>query len=133
MNVNLRNKYRIGGNQPSFEPPEIPEISIKALSTPSDRLYLKEDIEIKCNIAVISFVKSQTKKAGGEMVRRIIKKAELLDAGILQAIIKDGKLKTINPADRSNPTSLYYLLSIKGSLLIGSPRLGSTPTPYQVP
>ena len=141
MNVDLRNKYRIGGNQPGVEPPETPEIGMKALGTPSDGLYLREDIEIKCNITVMSFVKSQLKKAGGEMVRRIIKKAELLDAGVLQAMIEDGKLKTINPADRSNPlrsplpspTSLHYSPSVRGSPPIGSPRVGSPPTLYQVP
>jgi hypothetical protein len=136
MNVDLRNKYRIAGNQPGVEPPEIPEIGMKKLGVPSDGLYLKEDIEIKCNVTVLSFVKSQLKKASGEMVSRIIKKAELLDAGALQAMIEDGKLRTINPADRSNritsplpsPTALRYSPSVSGS-----PPLGSPPIPYQVP
>ena len=136
MGVDLRNTYRIAGNQSGVEPPEVPEIGLKALGAPSDGLYLREDIEVKCNVTVISFVKSQLKKAGGEMVRRIIKKAELLDAGVLQAMIEDGKLKTINPADRSHglksppmsPMSLNYSPSVKGS-----PPMGSPPTPYQVP
>ncbi len=136
MNVDLRNKYCIAGNQPGVEPPEVPEIGLKSLGAPSDGLYLREDIEIKCNVTVMSFVKSQLKKAGGEMVSRIIKKAELLDAGVLQAMIEDGRLKTINPADRSNlvrsplasPTTLHYSPSVSGS-----PPVGSAPTPYQVP
>jgi hypothetical protein len=136
MGVDLRNKYRIAGNQPGIEAPEIPEIGLKGLGAPSDGLYLREDIEIKCNLTVLSFVKSQLRKAGGEMVKRIIKKAELLDAGVLQAMIEDGKLRTINPADRSSqlksppmsPTSLRYSPSVSGS-----PPLGSPPTPYQVP
>jgi hypothetical protein len=136
MNVDLRNKYRIAGNQSGVEAPEIPEIGLKGLGAPSDGLYLREDIEIKCNLTVLSFVKSQLRKAGGEMVKRIIKKAELLDAGVLQAMIEDGKLRTINPADRSHqvrsplpsPTSLRYSPSVSGS-----PPLGSPPVPYQVP
>jgi hypothetical protein len=105
MNLDLRNKYRIGGNQPGVEPPEPPEIGAADLGVPSDGLYLREDIEIKCNIAMMSFVKSQLKTATKEMVQRIIKKAELLDAGVLSAMIEDGKLKTFNPNDRSNRTS----------------------------
>jgi len=136
MQIDLRNKYRIAGNQPGVEAPELPEIGLKSLGVPSDGLYLREDIEIKCNVTMLSFVKSQLKKAGGEMVKRIIKKAELLDAGVLQAMIEDGKLRTINPADRSNtvksplpsPTSLRYSPSVTGS-----PPLGSPPVPYQVP
>ncbi|KAL2264126.1 hypothetical protein VTK26DRAFT_1995 [Humicola hyalothermophila] len=136
MHVDLRNSYRIAGNQPGVEPPEVPEIGLRALGVPSDGLYLREDIEIKCNVTVMSFVKSQLKKAGGEMVRRMIKKAELLDTGVLHAMIEDGRLKTINPADRSHgfrspslsPRSLNYSPSVKGS-----PPVGSPPAPYQIP
>jgi len=140
MNVDLRNTYRIAGNQPGFEPPEAPEIGLKALGVPSDGLYLREDIEIKCNVTVIGFVKSQLKKAGGEMVQRIIKKAELLDAGVLQAMIQDGKLKTVNPADRRNtlrspvpsPLNLRHTPSVSGTPPpppgSASPRL-----PYHIP
>lgn len=119
MNIELRNKYRIAGNQPGVEPPEPLEIGMSELGVPSDGLYLREDIEIRCNIAVVSFVKAQLKAASKKMVERIIKKAELLDAGVLKAMIQDGKLKTINPNDRSNTVNL------------GSP--GFAPTQYQVP
>lgn len=101
MNVDLRNAYRIAGNQPGVEPPEPMEIGTAELGIPSDGLYLREDIEIRCNIAVVGFVKSQLKAASKEMVRRIIKKAELLDAGVLKAMIYEGRLKTINPNDLS--------------------------------
>lgn len=127
MNVDLRNTYRISGNQPGFEPPEAPEIGLKGLGAPSDGLYLREDIEIKCNVTVMSFVKSELKKAGKEMVGRIIKKAELLDAGVLQAMIQDGKLKTVNPADRRN--TLRSPLPSPVAYSHGSPVLNNTPPP----
>lgn len=119
MGVDVRNTYRIGGNQPGVEAPEPREIGMDELGVPADGLYLREDIEIKCNIAVVGFVKSQQKAASKEMVRRIIKKAELLDAGVLKAMIYEGKLKTINPNDLS------------GQAVHGG---GSAPgTPYQAP
>jgi hypothetical protein len=119
-NVDLKNKYMIAGNQQGVEPPQTLEIGLSSLGAPADGLYLREDIEIKANIAVVGFVKAQLQKAGGEMVKRIIKKAELLDAGVLQAMIENGKLKTVNPADRSqplkspvpSPTSLHHTPSI---------------------
>ncbi|KAL7897149.1 hypothetical protein HDV63DRAFT_380024 [Trichoderma sp. SZMC 28014] len=101
MNIDLRNKYRICGNQPGIEPPETREIGLESLGAPSDGLYLREDIEFKCNITMVTFVRAQLKAANREMVQRIIKKAELLDAGVLQAMMEDGKLKTVNPMDRS--------------------------------
>ncbi len=139
MNVDLRNTYRIAGNQPGFEPPEPIEIGLKSLGAPSDGLYLREDIEIKCNMTVIGFVKSQLKKAGGEMVQRIIKKAELLDAGQLTAMIENGKLKTVNPADRRNtlvksplpsPLSLHHTPSVSHT---PPPPNQSPRLPYQIP
>ncbi|KAF3354220.1 hypothetical protein VdG1_07685 [Verticillium dahliae VDG1] len=111
MNVDIRIKYRIEGNQPGIEPPVHAEIGLADLGVPADGLYLREDIEIKCNITVISYVRSQLKTASKEMVSRIIKKAELLDAGVLSAMIQDGKIKTINPNDRSSTNANAALLS----------------------
>lgn len=102
MSVDMRNRYRVQGNQPGIEAPEASEIGLEELGAPKDGLYLREDIEIKCNITMMGFVKAEVKKASKEMIGRIIKKAELLDAGILKAMFQDGRLKTLNPADRSN-------------------------------
>lgn len=138
-NVDLRNKYRIGGNQPGVEPPEQREIGLAGLGAPKDGLYLREDIEIRCNFTMVSFVKAQLKAASKEMVDRIIKKAELLDSGELTAMIENGKLRTQNPNDRSrftgglaaasppdSPSSMYH----PG----GGPQPPMSPgIPYQVP
>lgn len=97
-NVDLRNKWRICGNQPG-EPPETRELGLGA---PPEGLYLREDIEIKANMTMVGFVKKETKAASKILVERLIKKAELLDSGVLHAMMEGGKLKTINPADRSS-------------------------------
>ncbi|KAJ2965924.1 hypothetical protein NQ176_g10387 [Zarea fungicola] len=101
MSIDLRNKYRIGGNQPGVEPPEQRELGMESLGIPTTGLYLRQEAEIKCNIAMMSFVKSELKKACQDMVDRIIKKAELLDSGALQAMFENGKLKT--PRQRIEP------------------------------
>ncbi|EXJ72413.1 uncharacterized protein A1O5_04917 [Cladophialophora psammophila CBS 110553] len=97
MGVDLRNKWQIRGNQPG-EPPESRELGSGA---PAEGLYLREDIEIRCNPAMVSFVKKEMKAASKTMVDRLVKKAELIDAGVLNAMMADGRLKTLNPADRS--------------------------------
>ncbi|KZL64234.1 nacht and wd40 domain protein [Colletotrichum incanum] len=136
MNIDIRIKYRIDGNQPGIEPPQPPEIGMAGLGVPADGLYLREDIEIRCNVTMVSFVKAQQKAASKEMVSRIIKKAELLDAGVLQAMIENGKLKTINPADRTT-TGLFGMRSptFLNQHPGGSPRPESySPTnAYQIP
>lgn len=93
MGVDLRNKWTVRGNQPG-EPREPRELGVE---TPLEGLYLREDVEIVCNLALTSFVKKEMKAAAGVMVDRMTRKAELLDEGVLHAMFEDGKLKTTNP------------------------------------
>lgn len=96
--VDLRHNYYIGGNQPG-EPLEYRELGSQA---PSSGLYLKEEVEIKCNKLMLSFVKKELRSATDVLISRLVKKAELVDAGILHAMMVDGKLKTTNPNNRNS-------------------------------
>ncbi|KAF3770328.1 hypothetical protein M406DRAFT_284956 [Cryphonectria parasitica EP155] len=135
MNVDLKNRYRIAGNQPGIEPPEPQELGLGG--APSDGLYLKDDVEIKCNVAMVSFVKSQLKTASKEMVDRIIRKAELLDRGDLHAMIENGKLRTINPNDRTNTITSSGSMSPppqhSPTFKDRTGTISPEPRPYQVP
>ncbi|KAI8954487.1 hypothetical protein F4801DRAFT_504616 [Xylaria longipes] len=136
LNIDMRNKYRIGGNQPGVEPPEPPEIGLAELGVPKDGLYLREDIEIRCNIAMVGTVKAQMKAASKQMVQRIIKKAELLDAGILQAMIEDGKIKTYKPQNITYTGGLDEQARsppLSPPLPYGQASPQSPTMPYQVP
>ncbi|KAJ5188696.1 hypothetical protein N7491_005017 [Penicillium cf. griseofulvum] len=95
MGIDLKSKWRITDQREPAEPHG------REASTQTG-LYLREDIEIECNRTLISFVKTQLKAASKVLVDRLIKKAELLDAGVLQGMMEDGKLTTYNPADRSS-------------------------------
>ncbi|KAF2758330.1 hypothetical protein EJ05DRAFT_475656 [Pseudovirgaria hyperparasitica] len=123
--VDLRNKWQVCGNEPG-EPVIAQELGIGA---PPEGLYLREDIEVKCNMAMISFVKKELKAASKVMVDRIIKKAELLDSGVLHAMFDDGKLKTFNPADRTavvspRPGSGQYQNPLGSPVVPPSPGFG---------
>ncbi|KIW06115.1 uncharacterized protein PV09_03282 [Verruconis gallopava] len=95
--VETRNKYRIAGNQPG-EPREPVEMGIGA---PPEGLYLREDVEIKCNFTMASFVKKEQMAASKVLIERMLKKAELLEEGVLQAMFENGRIKTLNPNDRT--------------------------------
>ncbi|KAL1889685.1 hypothetical protein Cpir12675_005689 [Ceratocystis pirilliformis] len=101
MGIDLHNTYRIAGNEPG-ERPEPAELGLLSLGAPRDGLYLREDIVIRCNITLMSFVRGQMKAASKQVVQRFIKKAELLDAGALQAMFENGRLRTLNPKDLSD-------------------------------
>jgi hypothetical protein len=93
MGVDLRNKWTVRGNQPG-EPKEPRELGVE---TPLEGLYLREDVEIVCNIALAGYVKKEMKASAHVMVDRMTRKAELLDEGVLHAMFEDGKMKTTNP------------------------------------
>ena len=107
MGTEMRNSYRIAGNQPG-EPREPKELGV---DTPLDGLYLREDININCSVPLTAgFVKKEMKEASKVMIDRMRRKAELLDEGKLHAMFEDGKLKTAKPsgeptyADRPMPS-----------------------------
>lgn len=112
LGIDLRNRYRIE---------DAPGQEGKAL-------LLCVDTELECNITLMSLVKGQQKAAGKALIERFVKKAELVDAGVLQAsTTEDGRLRTFNPADRSSAAAISPLQSGFGDM---SSRRSSS---YQIP
>ncbi len=101
--VDLRNKWQIKGNQPG-EPPEQRELGSGA---PLEGLYLREDVEIKCNFTMIPFVKSTTKAASKVLVDRLVKKAELIDAELLRQMMEGEKQQQMTDGNHLNPRGAY--------------------------
>ncbi|KAL5334293.1 hypothetical protein BJX70DRAFT_378702 [Aspergillus crustosus] len=97
MGIDLRTVYRIvGGDSTSGE-------GNGNGNGDGEGLVLHQEVVIECNKAMISFVKGQMKTSTKVLVDRFIKKAELLDRGVLQgAVDEDGRLRTFNPADRTS-------------------------------
>jgi hypothetical protein len=73
MGLDIKEKWTLGGNLPG-EPVMPAEIGIGA---PISGLYLREDIEIKCNFLVTRFVKKQLQDALATLVARLAVKAQL--------------------------------------------------------
>lgn len=95
LNTDMRQTYRIGGNQPG-EPPEPKELGV---DTPASGLYLREDVNVKVSTPLVgSFVQKEMKDSSKVMIDRIVRKAELLDEGKLHAMFEKGKLKTAKPS-----------------------------------
>jgi hypothetical protein len=94
-NTDIRQTYRIGGNQPG-EPREPREVGI---DTPLDGLYLREDVSITCQVPLTArSVKKEIEDASAAIVKRLQRKIELLDEGKLHAMFEDGNLKTAKPS-----------------------------------
>jgi hypothetical protein len=109
MGIDLQSKWRIGGPSENRDMPDMADYA------PQSGLYLVEEVQIECNRTLVSFVKGQLKAASKVLVDRLIRKAELLDAGVLQGVVEGGKLMTFNPADLSDRVALQRGYSMRVS------------------
>ncbi|CAJ2514162.1 Uu.00g022810.m01.CDS01 [Anthostomella pinea] len=73
MGTDIRERWTLGGTLPG-EQPEPVELGLGA---PREGLYLREDVELRCNFMMSSFVKRTLKKAHGTLVDQLLQKARL--------------------------------------------------------
>lgn len=75
LGLNIREKWSLGGNLPG-EPVAPSELG---LDIPLTGLYLREDIDMKCNFMLTNFVKGNLKRAHGTLVERMVAKAKVVE------------------------------------------------------
>ncbi|GAP82706.1 putative NACHT and WD40 domain [Rosellinia necatrix] len=73
LSTDIRERWTLGGTLPG-EPLEPVEIGLGA---PRQGLYLREDVELRCNFMMAGFVKKTLKNAHGTLVERLCQKAAL--------------------------------------------------------
>ncbi|KAL8760758.1 MAG: hypothetical protein Q9184_003066 [Pyrenodesmia sp. 2 TL-2023] len=78
LGLDIKDKWTIGGTLP-HEPKEPVELG---LGEPKDGLWLREDVDMKCNLMATSFVKKTLKKAHGTLVERLVEKAHIRESEI---------------------------------------------------
>ncbi|KAK6509016.1 hypothetical protein TWF481_003782 [Arthrobotrys musiformis] len=70
--VDIRSMWSLRGSLPG-EPKEPLELGV---TVPKEGLYIREDVDLKCNFILSSFVKKTLKKAHSVLVDRLMAKAE---------------------------------------------------------
>ena len=76
MGLEIKAKWTLGGNLPE-EPVQPVELGIGA---PISGLYIREDVEIKCNFLIIRLVRKTLKQSLAALVARLLVKSQLLEA-----------------------------------------------------
>lgn len=77
MGLEIRSRWLLGGNLPG-EPAVPVELG---LGIPRQGLYLREDVDMKCNLLMVSFVKKNLKNSHSTLVDRMLEKAKLTEVG----------------------------------------------------
>ncbi|KAG6366482.1 hypothetical protein INS49_000659 [Diaporthe citri] len=77
LNVDIRDKWTLCGTLPG-EPSEPVELGIGA---PATGLYIREDVDLRCNLLMTGFVKKNLKKSHATLVDHLVEKARLVMSG----------------------------------------------------
>jgi hypothetical protein len=72
MGLEIRSRWQLGGSLPG-EPHEAVELG---LGLPLQGLWLREDVELRCNFVMMAFVKKTIRKAHSVLVERLMEKAK---------------------------------------------------------
>ncbi|KAJ4270103.1 hypothetical protein NW762_001776 [Fusarium torreyae] len=76
MGLDLRGRWSVGGTLPGERPQPV-ELGLGA---PSTGLYLREDVDMRCNMLMVSFVKKTIKKSHGTLVEKLSQKTSMASA-----------------------------------------------------
>ncbi|KAJ4287649.1 hypothetical protein N0V90_012352 [Kalmusia sp. IMI 367209] len=101
LGLDIRAKWTVGGSLPG-EPKAPIELGINA---PREGLYIREDVRMKCNIMMMSFVKKTFKESHAKMVDRLVEKAHVLESK--QANERLNQLKNVAPGERMGHGSIF--------------------------
>lgn len=101
LGLDIRAKWSVGGSLPGE--PKVPvELGIGA---PREGLYIREDVRMKCNIMMMSFVKKTFKESHAKLVDRLVEKAHVLESSLANERLK--QLKNVAPGERMGHGSIY--------------------------
>lgn len=78
MGLDIKGKWTLGGSLPG-EPVQPQELGV---GVPKQGLWLREDVDMRCNFVLTSFVKKTLKKAHSTLVDRLVEKAHLLETTV---------------------------------------------------
>ncbi|KAI1070094.1 hypothetical protein LB507_008171 [Fusarium sp. FIESC RH6] len=73
MGLDLRGRWSVGGTMPGERPQPV-ELGLGA---PATGLYLREDVDMRCNMLMVSFVKKTIKKSHGTLVEKLSERTSM--------------------------------------------------------
>lgn len=110
MGLNIKGKWTLGGSLPG-EPIAPVELGLGA---PLQGLYLREDVDMKCNIMMTKFVKKTLKKAHSALVARLLVKAQIVDTSFSNPRINTKALTPVPGVFSGSQDSSQYTPSDYG-------------------
>ncbi|MCJ1485160.1 hypothetical protein MMC06_005333 [Schaereria dolodes] len=88
MGLDIKGKWTLGGTLPG-EPRQAVELGLGA---PKEGLWLREDVDMRCNMLMTGFVKKTLKKAHAKLVDRLVEKAHALETNAYNEALRRASL-----------------------------------------
>jgi hypothetical protein len=134
MGLNMKGRWTLGGTLPG-EPRQPVELG---LGVPKTGLWLREDVDMKCNFVMTKFVKGTTKKAHTTLVQRLVEKAHLVEAQVHNHALEERQSihESYPPeyhAGMMSPTQSQYFDGKPLNVQAGSRLSGASNTTTQSP
>lgn len=101
LGLDIRAKWSVGGSLPG-EPKQPVELG---LGIPREGLYIREDVKMKCNIMLVSFVKKTFKESHSKLKDRLVEKAHIIESRIANERLNG--LKTVDPRERMGHGDIF--------------------------
>ena len=117
LGLEIRGKWSVGGNLPG-EPRVAAELGIGA---PKDGLYLREDVDMRCNWMVTKFVKKNLRASHGKLVDRLIERSHIEEGRKYNERVSTG---LTSPTSSYTPIVDSYMSNERSSIV---PNLQYTP------
>lgn len=114
MGLEIKNKWTLGESK-AGEPVEL------GLDIPKQGLWLREDVDMRCNVLMAPFVKKTLKKAHKVLVERLLEVAQLTEGELRNELA--------SVSSHGSDTLLSVGSNPKGSISVGSLSLSSNRTP----
>jgi len=114
MGLEIRNKWTLGETK-------MGEAVELGLNIPKQGLWLREDVDMRCNMLMTPFVKKTLKKAHKVLVEKLLEVAQLTDAELRSDLA--------GISSHGGETFLGVGSNLKGSISVGSLPLSSNLTP----
>ncbi|KAF2789598.1 hypothetical protein K505DRAFT_341146 [Melanomma pulvis-pyrius CBS 109.77] len=101
LGLDIRAKWSVGGSLPG-EPKQISELG---LDIPREGLYIREEVRMKCNIMMMSFVKKTFKDSHAKLVDRLVEKAHIIESNMANERLK--ALREVSPGERMGHGDIF--------------------------
>ena len=85
LGLDIKGKWTLGGSLPG-EPRDVAELG---LGVPEEGLWLREDVDMTCNILMVGFVKKNLMNAHSILIQRLVHKAHRMEAKALNQKLKE--------------------------------------------